>query len=117
MSEQCFSKEWESAWNSHDLDWILSHYSDGIVFRSNKAIPLVGNGEITGKKNLKAYWQQALRSQPNLKFEVLEVFRGYRMMVILYKNHKSIRATETLYFDEKDKVVNAAACHHEALVS
>jgi len=113
MGKTCFSKNWEAAWNSHDMDTILSHYSENVVFRSNKAIPLVGSGEIKGKETLKAYWTEALTRQPDLKFEVLEVFNGFQMMVILYRNHKDVLATETLYFDENDQICRAAACHRE----
>ena len=113
MNTRCFSKVWESAWNSHDIDLILSHYSENIVFRSNKAISLVGSGEIEGKESLRAYWTEALLHQPDLKFEVLDVFHGYQMLVVLYKNHKGILATETLYFDSNSQIYKAAACHRE----
>ncbi len=29
-----FAREWLAAWNSHDLERILSHYATGIVFLS-----------------------------------------------------------------------------------
>jgi len=114
MSRRDFSNDWELAWNSHDLDVILSHYSEDIIFRSNKAIPLVGSGEIEGKENLRAYWGKALAGQPDLNFEVLDVFEGYDMLVILYRNHMGIRATETLYFDDSGQIIQASACHQVA---
>lgn len=52
MNGRTFAKAWEQGWNSHDLDVIMSHYREDIVFRSKKAIPLVGKGEIKGKQNL-----------------------------------------------------------------
>jgi len=76
-------------------------------------LQLVGSGEIKGKESLRAYWTEALSRQPDLKFEVLDVFRGYQMLVILYKNHKGILATETLYFDSNSQIYQAAACHRE----
>ena len=114
MSRNLFYIDWERCWNSHDLDLILSHYSEDIVFRSNKAIPLVGTGEIKGKDKLRAYWDKALTSQPDLKFKVLDVFEGYNMLVILYENHKGILATETLCFNECDQIIQASACHRVA---
>ena len=29
-----FAREWVAAWNDHDLDAVLSHYADGVVFHS-----------------------------------------------------------------------------------
>jgi ketosteroid isomerase-like protein len=106
-----FSKTWEDDWNSHDLDRIMHHYCDDIVFRSQKAIALTGQGQINGKTALRAYWAAALQRQPDLKFTVQNVFLGHEMMVILYLNHCGVFATETLYFDENRQVFQAAACH------
>lgn len=106
-----YAKQWEDDWNSHDLNKILSHYRDDIVFRSQKAIPVVGNGEIRGKNKLREYWAAALQRQPDLKFSVQDVFEGHEMLVISYLNHRNILATETLYFDDSGLVFQAAACH------
>lgn len=106
-----FAKDWEAGWNSHDLDRILSHYRDDVVFRSEKALALVGDGEVRGRAALRDYWQRALDRQPDLRFEVQDVFQGHDMMVITYRNHRGVLAAETLYFDTADKVYQAAACH------
>jgi ketosteroid isomerase-like protein len=111
MDALTFARTWEEGWNSHDLDVIMSHYHDDIVFRSRKAIPLVRSGEILGKKALREYWDAALARQPNLKFRIQDVFEGYEMLVVSYVNHRDILSTETLYFDADGKVVQAAACH------
>ena len=111
MDYLAFAKSWEQGWNSHDLDVIMDHYRDDIVFRSRKAIPLTGKGEILGKTLLREYWSSALARQPELKFSVQDVFQGHEMMVISYLNHNAILAAETLYFDADGKVFQAAACH------
>ena len=111
MDFEAFAVEWEVAWNSHDIDRILSHYTDDVVFRSRKAIALVGTGEVQGKANLRTYWLAALERQPDLKFSVQHVFKGHEMMVISYENHRGVLAAETLYFARDGLVHHAAACH------
>jgi ketosteroid isomerase-like protein len=106
-----FAGSWERGWNSHDLEIIMSHYRDDIVFRSRKAVPLVGHGEIVGKAALRTYWEAALARQPDLKFRVRDVLVGHQMLVIIYLNHRDVLAAETLYFDDDGKVYRAAACH------
>jgi len=106
-----FEHKWEAAWNAHDLNRILSHYTDNIEFRSRKAVALVGTGLILGKPALRKYWEAALAQQPALRFKVKDVFRGHEMMVITYTNHKSVEAAETLYFDAAGKIYRAAASH------
>jgi ketosteroid isomerase-like protein len=81
---------WASAWNAHDLDEILSHFADDIVFTSPVAAQLVAgsNGVIEGKQALRHYWEQGLRLIPDLHFEVVGVYVGVNVMVINYRNQK-----------------------------
>jgi hypothetical protein len=54
------AQEWIEAWNKHDLDAILAHYSDDVIFTSPFAISLTGkeDGTLHGKKELRAYWEK-----------------------------------------------------------
>lgn len=113
MDAKTFASDWEAGWNSHDLERILSHYRDDIVFRSRKAVPISGTGEVVGKLALRSYWTSALKRQPDLHFRIQDVFEGHEMLVISYLNHHEILAAETLYFDDRGKVSHAAACHRE----
>lgn len=104
-----FARDWEAAWNAHDLDRILSHYAPGVVFRSKKA--LTGQAELTGLPALRAYWAAALATQPDLRFQVTEVFVGPDMLVLTYRNHRGLHAAETLRFGPDGLVVEGSACH------
>ncbi|MEC9432772.1 MAG: nuclear transport factor 2 family protein [Pseudomonadota bacterium] len=106
-----FAADWAAAWNSRDLDRILAHYAEGIVFRSLKAIPLTGAGEVRGRAALRAYWAAALARQPDLRFEVTSVFAGHDTLVIVYRNHAGVTAAETLRFGPTGEVAEASACH------
>jgi ketosteroid isomerase-like protein len=114
IDAKAFAHAWEEAWNSRDLDAIMSHYRDDVVFRSRKAVPITGGGEVRGKAALRAYWSQALERQPDLRFAVQDVFVGHEMLVITYLNQHGILAAETLYFDQDGLVFQAAACHRMA---
>ena len=111
IDAQRFAAEWEAAWNAHDLDRIMGHYHPDIVFRSAKAQALVGQGELHGRADLRAYWARALERQPDLTFRVVDVFEGHDMIVITYRNHRDVLAAETLRFDAGGRVVEASACH------
>ncbi|MBB5515471.1 ketosteroid isomerase-like protein [Rubricella aquisinus] len=109
-----FARDWEAAWNAHDLDRIMAHYTDDIVFRSRKAIAHTGTGALRGKADLRRYWAAALNQQPDLRFRVQSVLGGHDMAVIVYLNHRDVLAAETLYFREDGLVEQAAACHDMA---
>ncbi|MEP3787185.1 nuclear transport factor 2 family protein [Ascidiaceihabitans sp.] len=111
MDFAAFAIEWEAAWNSHSLDRILAHYSTDVVFRSHKAMRLVGTGELRGKDALRDYWSRALEAQPDLSFVVVDVMHGHGMCVITYRNHRNVLAAETLRFGADGLVVEASACH------
>jgi hypothetical protein len=111
MDYAAFAVEWEAAWNAHDLDRILAHYSPSVVFRSQKAMRLVGQGELHGRDALRAYWSEALRQQPDLSFVVVDVFVGHAMMALAYQNQKGVLAVETLRFGPDGLIVEASACH------
>ncbi|MFK7879708.1 nuclear transport factor 2 family protein [Roseobacter sp.] len=113
---QAFAQEWEAGWNSHDLDRIVSHYDENIVFRSLKARDLMGTGVIRGRTALRAYWGAALEAQPDLAFRVQDVFEGHKMMVISYLNHRDVLAAETLHFGADGLVAEAAACHRRQVI-
>lgn len=111
MDFDAFAEAWEAAWNSHDLDRILAHYSEDVIFRSRKAMRLVGRGELHGKPALRDYWSKALAAQPDLSFVVVDVLNGHGMLVITYRNHRDVLAAETLRFGADGLVVEASACH------
>ncbi|MEX0309386.1 MAG: nuclear transport factor 2 family protein [Tateyamaria sp.] len=111
MDYDAFAIAWEAAWNSHDLDRILGHYAEDVVFRSHKAMRLVGHGELHGKDALRAYWTRALEAQPDLSFVVVDVLHGHGMVVITYRNQRNVLAAETLRFGPDGLVVEASACH------
>lgn len=111
MDCAAFAKEWEAAWNAHDLDRILTHYADGVVFRSQKAMRLAGTGELHGKAALRAYWTKALAAQADLSFGVVDFLHGHGMMFLTYRNQRDVLAAETLRFESGGLVVEASACH------
>lgn len=111
MDFSAFAEAWEVAWNSHDLDRILAHYSEDVTFRSHKAVRLVGHGELRGKAALRDYWGRALAAQPDHSFVVVDVLHGHGMVVITYRNQRDVLAAETLRFGADGLVVEASACH------
>ena len=47
---RAFAEEWIAAWNSHDLERILTHYEDDVELRSPVASKLLGgDGRVRGK--------------------------------------------------------------------
>jgi hypothetical protein len=96
-----FARRWLAAWNAHDLEALLGHFADDVVFTSPVAAQLLdgSDGVIRGKEALRAYWTEGLRRIPDLRFEVVGVYAGAEAIVINYRNQKGGLVNEVLIFD------------------
>ena len=106
-----FARDWQEAWNAHDLPRILAHYAEDVVFRKVKAQAIAGDVTIRGRSALKSYWGEALARQPGLRSEIAQVFRGPGLMVIRYCNQHGTQTIEVLEFGPNGLMTAGAACH------
>lgn len=96
-----FAQEWVQAWNRHDVEAVLAHFHDDVVFTSpvaEQVLPASG-GVIRGKEALRHYWVTALAQLPDLHFDIVGVYRGVSSLVINYLNHRGKLVNEVLIFD------------------
>lgn len=106
-----FADEWIAAWNAHDVERVLSHYADDATFLSPIAKQRTGNGFVSGKEALRAYWAPALATLTDLHFDIVQVLVGYDSLTILYDSYGRGRVAETLELGPHGKVVHAVACY------
>jgi predicted ester cyclase len=105
------ANHWAAAWNSHDLDLILTHYEDAVELTSPAAAQLLGrsDGKVVGKANLKAYFQRGLEAYPELHFHIEDVLWGINSVVLYYTNQKATRTAEFMELSAMGKVVRVVA--------
>jgi len=106
-----FAHAWVRAWNSHDLDAIMSHYAPEVVLTSPTAARLLGgpSGTVAGKEAVRSYFARGLESFPNLTFELLDVMWGVSSVVLYYVNQKGTKTAEFMELDGNQKVVRVVA--------
>jgi ketosteroid isomerase-like protein len=113
---RAFAAEWVAAWNSHDLERILGHYTDDFEMRS----PLIvergfsPSGVLRGKAAVRPYWSAGLAATPPIRFELLDVFAGVGSLVIHYRSVGRKLVTEVLEVDGERRVVRGSACYGPA---
>jgi hypothetical protein len=97
-----FAAQWAEEWNSHDLEALLSHFSDDVLWTSPVAAQIVegSDGVLRGKVALRAYYAEGLRRTPELHFEVVGVYQGVNVLVINYRNQRGALVNEVLSFDD-----------------
>ena len=105
------ANHWVAAWNSHDLELILTHYEEDVELTSPVAAQLLGtaDGKVTGKSNLRAYFQRGLTAYPELHFKLENVFWGVNSVVLLYVNQKGTRTAEFMELSATGKVKRVVA--------
>jgi hypothetical protein len=95
-----FAEQWAKDWNAHDVDALLAHFTDDVVFTSPAAIRVLGgDGVIRGREELRRYWSEGIRLIPDLHFVVLGVYAGISTLVINYRNQAGGVVSEVLTFD------------------
>jgi hypothetical protein len=96
-----FAEEWSAAWNRRDVDAVLMHFHDDVVFTSPYAAEFVPGsaGVVRGKAALREYWCTAIKATPNLHFDIVGVYRGASVLVINYRNQGGTLVNEVLEFD------------------
>ena len=106
-----FATEWIAAWNSHDLDRVLSHYANDFEMSSPYIVVLAGepSGMLVGKPTVEAYWRKALDAYPDLHFTLVSILAGVNSVTLYYKGARDRLAAEVLHFDAEQKVSRAFA--------
>jgi SnoaL-like protein len=111
FAPESFAREWAAAWNRRDLDAILAHFTDKVVFSTPKAIDAVGRPTVYGKTALRAYWEVALARITTLHFTVVRTLWDdeRRELSIIYDrqvNGHRDRALELLALTPNDLVAS-----------
>ena len=111
-----FAARWAEAWNVRDVEQVLAHFHDEIVFTSPTALAVMGTPTVRGKEALREYWTTALSRLTSLRFTVDRVVwdTDRRELAIIYTaetDGKARRVSENLVFDSAGQVVVAEVFH------
>ena len=106
-----FAADWIEAWNSHDLDRIMTHYAEDLVLVSPIAAQLLNDpaGIVRGKDSLREYFQKGLNAFPQLRFDLIEVMRGLSSIVLYYKNQRGTKSGEFMELNPQRKITRVVA--------
>ena len=96
-----FAGRWVKEWNDHDIEAVLTHFAEDVVFTSPLAERLFpqSGGVISGKDALRRYWAEGVRRAPGLRFELLGVYAGTDTIVIRFRTEQGVDRCEVLTFD------------------
>ena len=106
-----FAQEWLMAWNSHDLNKIMEHYSEKIDFVSRiiQQMGINAEGKISNKSDLKDYFSKALQKYPDLHFELYHELKGSHSIVLFYRSINNSFSAEYMELNNEGKVSKVRA--------
>jgi ketosteroid isomerase-like protein len=113
---QAFAMRWAESWNRRDVEAVLAHFHDDVIFTSPTALAVVGSASVRGKRALRDYWNTAHGAH---LFAALHrgagvVGRAGWELAIIYTaaiNENSRRVSENLKFDASGLVASAEVFH------
>jgi ketosteroid isomerase-like protein len=110
-----FAREWVAAWNSRDLEAILAHYAEDVVFISPFVIALLGqeDGVVRGRAALREYFARGLGAYPDLHFVHHETLAGAASVAVRYTSVGGRECVEVMELGEDGLVVRVDAHYTE----
>ncbi len=114
---ESFAAQWVSDWNSHDMEAILSHYSDDVTFRSPKVARYTEGRTDTlqGLPALRPYFSSGLNRRTALRFDPVKVCVDADGLALVYTGEDGSTVVETMTLDQGGKVSTARVFYNPAI--
>lgn len=89
------AEDWVAAWNARDLERILSHYAEDVVFSSPTVVTRYGEpcGVLRGKSAMREHFCRGLATfETNVRFTLVDVLAGVNGYTIYYSREREPRS-------------------------
>ena len=110
------AEDWVAAWNARDLERILSHYADDVVFFSPSVVTRYGEptGMLRGKHVLREHFRRGLEAfGADVRFTIIDVLSGVSGYTVYYSRENGAAVVDTVVVDTLGKGVQVHA-HYRA---
>ena len=114
IDAKVFADRWISDWNRKDVEAVLTHFSEVVVFTSPRAKSIVGSSTVEGKSILREYWTKAIDRIQTIHFTLDYVISDGDRMGIVYIaeiDGRRMRCVEFMVFGDDGLVRQGEAMH------
>jgi ketosteroid isomerase-like protein len=114
IDARAFADRWISEWNRKDVEAVLSHFSESVVFTSPRAKAIVGSSRVEGKSSLREYWRKAIDRIQTIHFTLDYVISDGDRVSIVYIaeiDGRRMRCVEFMFFGDDGLVRLGEAMH------
>lgn len=104
-------ERWIAAWNSHDLDAILSHYSTNVTFEAQTVTTRWSkpDGRLYGIEELRRHFALGLELAPELSFTLEQIFMAPSGYSVLYTRENGNRVIDCVTLDAEGRADKVTA--------
>jgi len=106
---QAHAQDWINAWNAHELDKIMLHYSQDVVFEVETAKKRWNKPRLHGIEELRKHFTLGLELAPRLTFHLEQVFLAPSGYAILYQRENGNRVIDCVTPDESGRATKVTA--------
>jgi ketosteroid isomerase-like protein len=114
IDARAFADGWISEWNQKDVEAVLTHFSEDVVFTSPRAKGIVGVSRVEGKSCLREYWTKAIDRIQTIHFTLDYVISDGDRIGIVYLaeiDARRMRCVEFMVFGDDRLVREGEAMH------
>jgi hypothetical protein len=115
-SLSAIAQAWLDAFNAHDVDALVALYAEACTHTSPKirALHPDTGGKLVGKPALAAWWREANRRLPDLRYEATAIVAGEGTVIIEYVRHAPNEPPMPVAeaFDVRDGRIVASRVYH-----
>jgi ketosteroid isomerase-like protein len=116
MTPLALARAWLDAFNAHDVDALVALYADDATHTSPKirALHPDTGGKLVGKVTLAAWWRDANRRLPGLRYEPTAIVADETRAIIEYLRHAPDEAPMPVAeaFDVRGGKIVASRVYH-----
>lgn len=105
------AKNWVEAWNARDLDRIMSHYSQDVVFEAEtvRARWQKPEGKLQGVAELRKHFALGLELAPQLNFQLERVLLAPSGYAVQYRRENGNYVIDCVILDNDGKAAKVTA--------
>jgi ketosteroid isomerase-like protein len=97
---------WIAAWNSRNLDLLMDHYAEEIIFSSPASARRwnAQDGKLIGKQALERHFKKAFEEFPEMKIMDINLLIGTDGVLLVYRRETGKISADYVQFDLAGKV-------------
>ena len=98
-------REWCAAWNRRDIDSIMEHYVEDVVFYSPTVVNIWGkeDGCLVGREAVKRHFLKGMEVFPDIHFSFKDAMVGVDGMTVAYVRETGQQVMDVIVLNEDDK--------------